>query len=226
MSQSRRSRVAANRPADALPLPSGHTPAKPVRVRRPQAERSASTQRDLINAAVACLNEVGYHQATVEAVVARAKVSRGAVQHHFGSRDDLILAVVEDLGRALSVDVPIPHTLSLEERVDAIVQHNWKILRSAQFVAVIQIWLAERANQQLFPTIQKSVSLVEEQLDRRWVETFSDLPLSSADLSALRHVVLASLRGLALRNIYRGRQATWAREIEIVKAMVLHMLTR
>lgn len=208
------------------PTPSGSTAAQAARTRRRQAERSASTQRDLINAAVACLSEVGYQQTTVEDVAARAKVSRGAVQHHFGSRDDLILAVVEDLGRALSRDVPIQRDLPLGDRVEAIIDHNWDILRSPQFIAVIQIWMAERTNKQLFPTIQKSVFQVEQLLDRRWVETFSDLSLAPADVSALRHVVLASLRGLALRNLYRGRRATWAGEIEVLKAMVLHILTR
>ena len=225
MPPSQRSRVApASDAGSALPAP--ERPAPPARVRRPQAERSAATQRQLIDATVACLNELGYQQTTVEVVAARANVSRGAVQHHFGLREDLILAVVEDLGRALSVDIPIPRTLTLEQRVDAIVRHNWDILRSSQFVAVVQIWLAERANQQLFSTIQNSVTQVERLLDHRWVETFSDLPLSSGDISALRHVVLASLRGLALRNIYRGKKASWGKEIEILKSMVLHTLSQ
>jgi AcrR family transcriptional regulator len=66
-------------------------------LRRTQAERSASTQRLLLDATVACLVELGYGGTTTSAVVERAGVSRGAQLHHYGTRQHLMGAAVEHL---------------------------------------------------------------------------------------------------------------------------------
>lgn len=66
-------------------------------VRRTQAERSATTQRRLLDATVACLVELGYGGTTTSAVSQRAGVSRGAQLHHYGSRQLLMGAAVQHL---------------------------------------------------------------------------------------------------------------------------------
>ena len=174
---------------------------------------------------VTCINDVGYQSATVELVATRAGVSRGAVQHHFGSRNDLLAAVVDDLGQALSFLELIPRELPIGERLDVAIDHDWKIFRSPLFVTVTQIWLAEQGNAQLFPLIRRLVSRVERQLDSRWIETFADVNIPPQQISTIRHVVLSSLRGLALRNLYRGDRAAWTNEIAMLKAMALQMLS-
>lgn len=65
--------------------------------RRTQAERSATTQRLLLDATVACLVELGYGGTTTSAVAGRAGVSRGAQLHHYGTRQRLMGAAVQHL---------------------------------------------------------------------------------------------------------------------------------
>ena len=66
--------------------------AKPVR--RTQAERSATTRARILAAAIACLDQTGYGATTTVSVATRAKVSRGAMLHHFPSKADLMLATL------------------------------------------------------------------------------------------------------------------------------------
>jgi AcrR family transcriptional regulator len=74
-------------------------PAKPVarRARRSQTERRAATRAKLLEATIASLAEHGYAATGVREIVARAKVSRGAWNHHFPSMDALILAAAQHL---------------------------------------------------------------------------------------------------------------------------------
>ena len=65
--------------------------------RRTQAERSESTRSALLSAARALFAAHGYAQASNEAIVAAAGVSRGALQHHFVDKQSLFLAVYEQL---------------------------------------------------------------------------------------------------------------------------------
>ncbi|QKV20174.1 TetR/AcrR family transcriptional regulator [Oricola thermophila] len=202
----------------------GSTPAR-RKPRRQQAERSASTIRKLLDAAVDSLTKVGYQHLTVELIAANAKVSRGAVQHHFGSRENLLAAVVSDLGQALTAGDPIDNDLPLLRRLDKAIDRDWAVFSSPQFLAVIQIWMAERGNAKLFPQIQLMVREVENYLDSQWASALEDSGLSEREIVALRHVVLSSLRGLALRTVSIGSNATWQEELEMLKRMVRQLLT-
>ncbi len=62
--------------------------------RQTQEERSEGTQQRILNAAIELLYNEGYVAATTHKIAERAGVSRGAMLHHFPSKDDLMLAVV------------------------------------------------------------------------------------------------------------------------------------
>lgn len=68
------------------------TQARPSR--RTQAERSAAMRARILKAAVTCLYKHGYGATTTVSVASLAKVSRGAMLHHFPSKADLMLATL------------------------------------------------------------------------------------------------------------------------------------
>src|SRR5258708_31698210 len=73
------------------------------RPRRTQQERREGTIRKLLDAATGVLIEVGYSEASVQRICARAAVSQGALFRHFPSREALMVAVGEDVGHQLLV---------------------------------------------------------------------------------------------------------------------------
>ena len=62
-----------------------------------QRERSAATQEQLIQAVVESLLERGYHRTSVSEICRRAGVTSSAIQHHFGGKRQLMMAVAETL---------------------------------------------------------------------------------------------------------------------------------
>jgi AcrR family transcriptional regulator len=62
-----------------------------------QRERSAATQEQLIQAVVQSLLERGYHRTSVSEICRRAGVTSSAIQHHFGGKRQLMMAVAETL---------------------------------------------------------------------------------------------------------------------------------
>lgn len=64
--------------------------------RRTQAERRATTRVELLDAAERVIAERGFEAASLAEIAEAAKLSKGAVYHHFASKDDLLLALLED----------------------------------------------------------------------------------------------------------------------------------
>jgi AcrR family transcriptional regulator len=65
--------------------------------RRTQAERSETTRTALMSAARELFSSRGYTSAGREEIVGLAGVTRGALQHHFGDKRSLFLAVYEEV---------------------------------------------------------------------------------------------------------------------------------
>lgn len=70
-----------------------------------QAARSASTRGKLVKAARALFARRGYAAVSTEEIVRRAGVTRGALYHQFPTKEDLFLAVYEDVERDLTLRV-------------------------------------------------------------------------------------------------------------------------
>jgi AcrR family transcriptional regulator len=59
----------------------------------------ATGRLPIIDAAIASILEVGFYRSSTNEIARRANVSWGAVQYHFGTREALLLAVLEELDR-------------------------------------------------------------------------------------------------------------------------------
>ena len=72
----------------------GHATAGATPARRTQAERTATTREALLRAARQLFGEHGFAGTPREDIVERAGVTRGALHHHFGRKEDLFRAVL------------------------------------------------------------------------------------------------------------------------------------
>ena len=62
-----------------------------------RTEQASATRRALITAARELFARQGYHGSGTHEIVARAKVSRGALYHHFEHKEGLFLAVFQEV---------------------------------------------------------------------------------------------------------------------------------
>src|SRR5262245_12868478 len=95
--------------------------------RRTQNERSGNTQRKILDSALKLVRKEGFEKATLQAIASGAKVTLGAVQHHFGSRQELMERLVDEVMAPLvdHGEVWPDKALPLRERADAFVSSAW-----------------------------------------------------------------------------------------------------
>ena len=77
----------------------------PLTPRRTQVERSETTRAALMAAARRLFTEKGYAATGREEIAAAAGVTRGALYHHFASKEALFRAVVEELEEEMTTQV-------------------------------------------------------------------------------------------------------------------------
>jgi AcrR family transcriptional regulator len=68
---------------------------------RPQLEQETDTRQRVIEAAIQCILENGFYRASSNAIAERAGLSWGVIQYWFGTRESLMLAVMEEGTRRL-----------------------------------------------------------------------------------------------------------------------------
>jgi AcrR family transcriptional regulator len=73
----------------------GVTETTPATVRRRRSDGEV-TRRKVLDAAIETILEVGYYQASSNAIARRAGVTWGALQHQFGTREALLLEVLNE----------------------------------------------------------------------------------------------------------------------------------
>src|SRR5690349_24890531 len=89
----------------------------------PKQDRSRATRLRLLETAIRCLAVHGWEASTVGFVAAEAGISRGAVQHHFRTREALILGALEHMfaERAAQLDaMPEPRGAGAERINDVV----------------------------------------------------------------------------------------------------------
>ena len=72
-----------------------------MKTRRTQANRKATTRRALLDATIQSLVELGHANTTTSEIVARARMSQGALFKHFATKEALLSAAAEELCASL-----------------------------------------------------------------------------------------------------------------------------
>ncbi len=195
-----------------------------MRARRTHAERTAETRARVMEAVVESIAEVGYQKTTAAEIARRAGVTWGAVQHHFGDKDGILMAVLEqsfERFAALLGDPPGDGATS-EKRVALFVDRSWEHFSSPHFRSTFEILL------NLPPDLE--LSWRGDMLDawnRIWSRYFPESRSSRRRTLDLMHYTISVLSGLAATQILEGPGArVRAAELGFLKDTLLRELAR
>ena len=201
-------------------MTAGSRASSPSRVRRSHAERTAETRGRIIAAVVESIAEVGFQRTTAAEITRRAGVTWGAVQHHFGGKDGILFAVLEDsFDRFASqlADIEVEAT-PLDERIDLFIERAWDHFGSAHYRSTFEILLSHAGSSEL-----EDDSLWQDQMfaawNGIWSRLFADVRQPRRASLALQSFTISSLSGLGGLFIVAGRRAGRpSAELAVLKA--------
>jgi AcrR family transcriptional regulator len=205
-------------------MPAPRQSAKP---RRSQAERRAATRAALIEAAIACIHERGYHETSTQMVAKVAGVTRGAVTHYFPTRTDLMEAIVTDV-YARDIDRYLDlFAQAGSEGFFNLPEMGWKVVGTPSGIAVTEILLATRSDPELAIHLRDLQLEIEKNARARladWLRRAGYEP--GPKFNALHRLLVAAVRGLAIDSLFTEADEEIAGSIELLKDLVRQMYPR
>jgi AcrR family transcriptional regulator len=184
--------------------------------RRTQAERTAATRERILAAVVESIAEQGFGRTTASEIARRAGCTWGAVQHHFGAKEGILEAVLEEsfahLARRLS---EVPADAPLAERVHLFVLHAWEHFASPHFHSTLEIllhlppWPAEGLGGWQGEMVGA--------LNRIWARIFADAQLPQRRVTLLQRYTVSLLAGLSSLERLDRRRHSRAEELALLE---------
>ena len=115
--------------------------------RRPSTgrqERGDRTRDLLIDETVRCIREEGFSAASARHIIERAGVSWGVIQHHFGDRDGLLTAVIEDAVERLSSSLEVLSDAAQVTDTEDLVRATWEAFANPKAMAGLEILISTK----------------------------------------------------------------------------------
>jgi AcrR family transcriptional regulator len=208
--------------------------AGPKRVRRKKqaaartyAERSSETRERVIQAAIQCIAEDGYKNATVTRIAERSGVSWGGIQHQFGNKASIIQAVLDHALDEFLVGVQriSAQDDKLETRVIVLIQGAWRLVNRPGFLVFLEIVLGHRRGSRRSDPTLRYMARVWKVIIAVWDHLFGDLNLSQEQIETARRVTFAMLGGMAIESTVSRETPEFERSLGVLQTTLLTLLS-
>ncbi|MEE1757812.1 TetR/AcrR family transcriptional regulator [Streptomyces sp. SP18BB07] len=189
-------------------------------------EQRDATRARIVDAAVESLVETGAAETTTLAVQRRAGVSRGALLHHFPTREELFGAAVSQLVARNELAVRRELTEAAPEG-DPLLR-SLRVLRtvmcSPSFAAEMELWAVARTNPRLREVLRHAEGAARRDLYRVVDEVMGPELTASAAHPMVAELTVHLLRGMAISDVLHRedshREALLERWAQIVRPLL------
>lgn len=172
-----------------------------------QARKSASTRLQIMDAALDCLTEVGYTATSTTMVAERARVSRGAMLHHYPSRSEMVRAAIEHLHakrlrafRAAAASVPAG-----AGRLRRVLEEYWQQIRHPLYRVFIELAVLSRSDTELARILAPVQRAFDREIQRVALELFPEWRGFGERFEVGFEVGMLIMDGVALSMVKHGR---------------------
>lgn len=189
---------------DSYPIPMGEA----AGARRTQAERRDETRRQVLDATVECLIELGYARTSTLEVQKRAGVSRGALLHHFPSKAELLVAAVRYLAelRACELEERAARLPEGGDRVSAVMDLLWETSSGPLFYVAMELRTAARTDPELREVLAEEERGLRRDLLALSRELFGPRIASQPGFDEALELSVNVMMGSAMTAILHGRR--------------------
>ncbi|WP_375788714.1 TetR/AcrR family transcriptional regulator [Bradyrhizobium sp. Pha-3] len=192
-------------------------------LRRTQAERSETTRKQLMDAAVKLIRQNGFGGLRTVEVADLAGVSRGALMHHFPSKHELVVAVltyVNEITFTQSTRRAQSARHDGGDPIDSIIKDAQDFFFGDYFFIELAIGMSDESTRRLKRETQQFARQTRFSIEATWLDTLisSGIPEQLArDVLAL---TLSVVRGFSVRMLIENDPEHFSRLLAVWRKIV------
>ena len=163
------------------------------------AERLEQTRVRLLDAVIESLAQVGYAATSTTEVARRSGLTRGAQLHHFGTKDQMMIAAAEHLNAGTNtaeIVAALDENVDEAHRVRSALALLAEIASGPQPTAYVELWVASRTNPELADVLREGDVIARESV--RALFGTKILAKAGPGFDALLDTTMYAVRGMAL----------------------------
>lgn len=181
----------------------------------------------LLSAAKAVLRDKGYAAFRVADVCDIADVSKGALLHHFPTKDELIIGLVKDMYADIEPQPAVSGTESkkIADILDMLFQESMAFFFSETFAVSLNLTVGVAREQGLRETIFAIIGKFRRDKETLWVKRLTAAGIPRKKAADAIYIANTTIRGLAVRGVWDDNLKRME-EIQFkCKALILASLT-
>ncbi len=133
-----------------------------------QAAKSDRMRRSILATTAARLAALGYHATSIKKIAAAGGFSIGALQHHFPSKQDLMVAVVERALERAENYALVKFRRSKHAAISELVTNSWRDqIQTDWYLAMLEIFVAARTDAGLRARIAPAIRGFAEETEKQ-----------------------------------------------------------
>lgn len=190
--------------------------------RRTQKQRSEETSRRLMEATVDLLHDRGFWRLSTPDIAAHAGVSRGALTHHFESREEIIVRSVQDMLEKVTAGLHrfAQDFAAREGSSDEIVDYLWHVLADRLFYVTLEYLPEARHNADFRARLVPVVREFHAGLDAVWSVLAARNHVDPDHARIILNATMCLFRGMIAQTVLRDDPPYYAALREFWKAQV------
>lgn len=175
-----------------------------------------------MSAAITVLSEQGFARATSVAIAEQAGLSTGALHHHFATKEDLFIAVLDDVTAnviALFADLREGRGGS-SHLADALIGSLWSVYGKGAYWAVWEINIGWRSDKGLCKQLADHRRISRGQMDAAIRDNSFLSDRTKNTLIALLPFILSAMRGMFLETFANREDSFFQSQLDVLAGLL------
>ena len=191
--------------------------------RQTQEQRSRQTQAKIMQATLECVLSQGIRATSTVDVAHAAGVSRGALVHHYPTREALMQAALEDLleREVESVRDLAERMLKGEMDVDGLLQALHEHFKGDLFMITLEYLTTARTDPAIMSVLEPLAAHFNASLEQIWEQLVANGRHASDENRVALNATLCMMRGMGAQSIWRDDPSLFRDMLLFWKRMLL-----
>lgn len=181
------------------------------RRKRTQSERSGETRQALFDATIDLLHDEGFSKTSTPEIARKAGVSRGALTHHFATKEDLVTSAVAD--HLTQVNMKLAAFADNYGRrggsTDEIVDYLWQVMFDRLFYVTLEYLPEARHNDSFRDGLIPVVHEFHDRLDGIWTALAAHRKVDPASVRIVMNATMCLIRGMIAQTVLRPADSNY-----------------